>query len=774
MKFNKATAYLGQALCLSLCLFLAGSCAPGGARLASRQFTHAPADSVSRADPGYIQYMEKLSMLGQSHELADIVSGSNLSWRAGGSEPTPAVFLQRAGVWVRIHPQTVLAPGRLSPLSQLGGPVFWSSLQKGHINGLYLAPLGGAGGLWDYEGGRSYSGNDDVAQFDLARHIGTEDDYKAVIRSAQNSQALTGAALAPAAPGVGPDFFLAVRDVRAYPGLYCMVEVPREQWSMLSSLKSGEWSLEELSSTQTAQLERYGIAPTSFRQDKLSFLDKSGWGATSEVRGLDGNMRRWVYRYYGDYKRPVLNWADPSSTARQVLSGSVIRQVGMLGNGLSGYSVAPFIGLERDDALSLSGAVAAAQRKNTYSMALSASLDLARQIRSYGGWSWLSDQLPLPVMQMFLESGPDFVMDGVTSPAAEHALLSGDAALLRFMLDEAMRSGLDFRRLVHYSTGHEGISYKLPHLQYLRDSRELVGQRAGRADAIYRRVLDQARQPRTPAPGRLAGQLPAYPITTAGGQVKPPAQPSSQAPAGKRELMAADFENNVLYQTPAGLAAAALGLPLDGDLSESDKAEIRKGHSLLLTFKAMQPGLLMLSGQDLTGAMPLNWTSIYDTEREWKKYLATLGTYPLQGSTRSVVVNALGLPQARNIYGPIDEQTFNPDSFLLWLGELMKLREELGLAGGQMTGQLKGEDPNLVCLVTEVPEREVFVIALYNFTRQPISDTLRTGQIRELAAAMRRHDGKIVYGNPRLPYIGAHELSLTIPAWEAVIIKVGK
>ena len=754
-----------------LCLALLGSCAPSGSTLSSRQFNYTPADSVSRADPGYIQYMEKLSMLGQSGELAGIVSGSNLSWRTGGSEPTPAALLQRSGVWVRIHPQTVLVPGHMSPLSQLGGPIFWSSLQKGRINGLYLAPLGGAGGLWDYEGGRSYSGNDDVAQFDLARHIGKEDDYRSVIRSAVSNQALAGAALVPAAPGVGPDFFLAVRDVRAYPGLYCMVEVPRERWNILSQVKSGEWGLEELTPAQTAQLELYGIAPASFRQDKLSFLDESGWGATSEVRGVDGNMRRWVYRYYGDYKRPVLNWADPSSTARQVLSGNVIRQVGMLGNGLSGYSMAPFIGLERDDALSLSGAVAAVQRKNTYSMALSASLDLARQIRSYGGWSWLSDQLPVPVMQMFLESGPDFVMDGVTSPAAEHALLSGDAQLLRFMLEEALQGGLDFRRLVHYSAGHEGISYKLPHLQYLRGSRELVGQRAVRAEAIYRRVLEQVQQPRTPVPSRLPGQPPAYQIASKAGAA--PTQASQTAPM-ELELMEPDFEDNILYQTPAGLAAAALGLSPDGDLSEEQRAEIRKGHGLLVAFKAMQPGLLMLSGQDLTGTMPLNWTSIYDSEQEWKKYLASLGTYPLQSSSRSVVVNSLGLPQARNIYGPIDEQTFRPDSFLLWLGELLKLREELGLAGGHLAGLLKGEDPNLVCLVTEVPDRDLFVIALFNFTRTPVSDTLRTEQIRELEAAMQKHGGKIVHGDMRLRYISAHQIKFTIPAWEAVIIKVGK
>jgi hypothetical protein len=365
-------------------------------------------------------------------------------------------------------------------------------------------------------------------------------------------------------------------------------------------------------------------------------------------------------------------------------------------------------------------------------------------------------------------------MDGVTSPAAEHALLSGDVSLLRFMLDEALRSGLDFRRLAHYSAGHEGISYKLPHLQYLRGSRELVGRRAVQADDLYRRVLAQAQQPRTPRPGRIPGQPLSYSIESVAGSSGTPGAMGTPQAMAERELMEPDFENNILYQTPVGLAAAALGLPPDGDLAESDKAEIRKGHSLLVTFKVMQPGLLMLSGQDLVGAMPLNWTHIYDTEKEWKKPLATLGTYPLQSGTRSVMVNSLGLPQARNIYGPVDEQTFRPDSFLLWLGELVKLREELGLAGGHLAGRLTGDDPNLICLVTEVPERDLFVIALYNFTRQPISDTLRPEQIRKLEAAVQRHGARIIYGDMRLRYISPYQIKFTLPPWEAVIIKVGK
>ena len=90
---------------------------------------------------------------------------------------------------------------------------------------------------------------------------------------------------------------------------------------------------------------------------------------------------------------------------------------------------------------------------------------MSRELRRYGGWSWLRDDgLPLDNVNDFLDSGADFLFDSVFSPAAEHALLTGDAGLARFMADEALRLKIDFRRLVHVMPAHDGINYSLPHL----------------------------------------------------------------------------------------------------------------------------------------------------------------------------------------------------------------------------------------------------------------------------------------------------------------------
>jgi trehalose synthase len=504
-----------------------------------------------------MQHLYKLSMLGKSAELAAIVSGSGLGWRMAGSSQNPGDLLTLAGAWLRIHPQTILAPGQSSPLAQLGGPVVWEALSRNGIGGIYIAPAGASGGLWDYRRERMYSDGEDVAQYDFALYLGKDDAYTAIVRSAAAFRSFLGGDIIPAATGVGPDFFLAARDYRNYSGIYCMVEVPRESWGILPPAQA-EWELRPLLPFQTKALEDKGLIPSVLNQETLNFLPVSGWASTSEVRGVDGRLRRWVYRYFGEYRRPVLNWTDPSSAARQILSGSVVRQVGLLGNALNGFSVRPFIGLERygqsfrsgragDSGASLSG----------YTQAMEAAISISRQARSYGGWTWLRDELPLPILRDFLQVGPDFAWNSAASPAAEHALLCGNAALLRFMIDEALVLGLDFKRLVHASSGHEGISYLLPHLQYLK-SRQADGQ-----NVPGRRARDMR------AKSMLAEKLYALTLAEAGGSRA--AAREQRTGLINESFPAPRLAEDRLSTTPAGLAAAALGLNLEGELTEEDK-----------------------------------------------------------------------------------------------------------------------------------------------------------------------------------------------------------
>jgi hypothetical protein len=276
--------------------------------------------------------------------------------------------------------------------------------------------------------------------------------------------------------------------------------------------------------------------------------------------------------------------------------------------------------------------------------------------------------LPLPLVRDFLENGPDFVLDTVCSPFAEKALLTGDAEELRNRLDEALREGIDFRRL--------------------------------------------ARQ--------------------------------------------GDFAD----ATAAGLLAEAVGLDDAGKISLAQKDEIARGHQLWVFFMAMQPGALMLSGRDLVGALPL-------------EHFVTAGpsSYILLDDARPLTVNASGLPVAGTLYGPLDKQAVDPESFLQNIGKIMRLRENLALARAELRGRLEARGKGVLGLVLQ-SEDEGFVICLSNFSRAASREKLNPGEIAGLARALSNGRATVVYGNLSEYSLSAKALEFTLPGWEGAVIVV--
>jgi hypothetical protein len=267
-----------------------------------------------------------------------------------------------------------------------------------------------------------------------------------------------------------------------------------------------------------------------------------GWAVTGLVlSGEKGKAKRFAYRYYLNPRRPIMDWEDPQAGARRILSACAIRRIGTQGAALLGMQTR-----------SLQGLNPGARLEASLEPALSAAVSISREVRRYGAWTWLEDELSLPQLHAFLRQGPDFAFDSVSSPGAEHALLTGNAELVRFMYDEARRTGLEQRRLVRRLPDERGLSYALPHLCALENANSSL------------------------SPARIQEQ----------------AQLSRGAWAG-----------STLYAGSTGLAALALNT---NSSNPTAKATIRQGQTLLLFFKAMQPGLFMLPARELLGALPLD------------------------------------------------------------------------------------------------------------------------------------------------------------------------
>ncbi|MDR1360028.1 MAG: hypothetical protein LBJ82_03510 [Deltaproteobacteria bacterium] len=694
-------------ICLILACFL-GACVPA-APLPAKKDPHTLDTPIPRADPGYIQQLERKSMLNRAAETAKVVTGSELAWRAPAGYEGPDAMLGLADIWVSIHPLTFLSSARRTVFEQLGESSIWPIFREIGARGIYVAPIFGSGELWS---GRAPGGlGDDMVQFSFAPAAGQESHYRRLMHGVIDNQNLLGSDLTPAATGIGPDFFLAARNYREFPGIYCIIEIPRQFWPLLPKAPSA-WEGAPLSEQQIASLNAAKLLPLAMRLE-LSFPEgRSGWAATGEIVGIDAVTRRWAYRYFKDPQHPVLNWEDPTRAASRILSSSVVQQVGIWGQAFIGLRLDAFHGLEAvpsgqiplrtpgEDAVEESYSGENSPGEFFIEPALPAAQSLSREIRRYGGWSWLrGDALPLPALREFLRAGTDFVQDAAFSPAAEHALLTGDASLLRFMADEVLRLKIDTRRMVQTMPAEEGLNYALPHLRWLA-----AGPGGETAAALLNRTLNELE-------GILAKQSPV------------------------------PFADGVLYTTGTGLAALALGLPLDApespggpphpsvredlDRAIRDKEKILAGvHTLLIFFKAMQPGALMLTGQDIVGALPLSWSSLADSAAGWDVRAAARGGYALTSSGAGLIVSPQGLPRATALYPPADRQVLQEDSFLRRVGSFLRLRSQLGIARGAVIARLPTSGQGSIALLSRMSGQERYLLSVCNFSRSRVRESL--------------------------------------------------
>ncbi|MCL2123539.1 MAG: hypothetical protein FWH34_05565 [Desulfovibrionaceae bacterium] len=510
----------------------------------ARKSPKSDGNSVPRADPGYLQWLEKQSMLADAGELARIVSGSELPWRSPMAGGQLDILLAAADTWLYVHPSSLLTEGSRPAFRELAEGSGLDMLKQAGIRGIFIAQANESGSVWREKNDRVHTETeDDPVSLRFSEHAGNDKDFKQLAGQVEKRHIQLGGDILSPATGVGPDFALAVRALREYPGAYMMVEIPREHWTVLPSAPSPN-SLEGLPLTreQVAILSKERLLPPAMARDSLDWTSRGGWAATGEIRCNDGQLRRWVFRYHQQPARPLLNWEDPSGAAQRILSGSIIQQVGVLRQALAGIHIDPLFGL---DALYH-------PTQRSLEPAPSALHSLVREIRRYGGWSIQRDPVPAGLNAQLLDAGVDFVRDNITSPAAEYALLTGDAAPLRALLAQSLH--FDQRRFARGMPDPEGIRFQ-----------------ALEASPFPPDALQKLHQ-------ILAGQ--------------------TECP----------LDGNTLYATGPSLAALAIRSQ-QAERAKTDASPLGP-HLLLTAFRAAMPGIFCLSGADLTGALNISGTTL--------------------------------------------------------------------------------------------------------------------------------------------------------------------
>ena len=102
--------------------------------------------SLLRADPGYIQWLERQSMLGNADDLAAEVSGSERLWGNSGSNDRLPLLLDAAPCWLEVNPHTLR--GKATAMQSLARSGTLEAFRRMGFSGLYLSPSQEQGALW--------------------------------------------------------------------------------------------------------------------------------------------------------------------------------------------------------------------------------------------------------------------------------------------------------------------------------------------------------------------------------------------------------------------------------------------------------------------------------------------------------------------------------------------------------------------------------------------------------------------------------------------------
>lgn len=639
--------------CLGCCLAACTSQKHAARPASGATAAQAASNGLPRADPGYLQWLERQSMLGAAPELTAQVSGTERIWRNSSTARRLPVLLGAASNWFALNPYAV-STGRpvFRALAGGAGAGFPDALPQAGLNGLFVSPTGERGDIWNKHNQPS-PGGENVASLRFDPALGSDADFEKLAQRLEPLQIQLGGELPPAATGLGPDFILQARRAARFDGIYAMIAVPRKDWDLLPRLPD-EWECLPLRPEAVAQLARRGLLPDALVRDSLPWATPGGWAATGEVRGADGQIRRWVYRYSGDALRPVLLWQDPSGQARRIFSAAIIRHTGLQQQTLTGLRLEALMGLDVPAGAAEDAAAAQAARFARLTPGLDALDEAAREVHRYGGWAMQDDVLPPSLTPVVLAGAVDFSRDSITPAAAAYALLSGDAAPLAALLRASQASGVDQSRLARGLHDWRAVDWR-PLLD-LPQGRELIRKAQ-----------------------RLAGAPP---------------------------------EAMRLWTTPASLAARALGLkPAEASASAADgngkNAALREACLLLLGWRVGLPGLSFVSPQDLSGAL--------DLPRSTADLPASLGLTPLWGDNPGNVGQS-GTPAAPSAFGALEQQWADRQSFLHSMARLLRARRDAGLAEGKLLAVFSGP-PGCVAVLSALPSGGCWLLAA-NFSAE--------------------------------------------------------
>lgn len=642
----------------------------------------------------YISFLEQQSLLFQADQQGDRISGAGVQWREDYGEAEPDELVAAAPDWLLYYPGSVISKPGESVIGTWADPEFWDALEEVGIDLLHTNPVKRAGGLREETFTPTIDGWFDRISLEIDPQLGTEDDYREMVRVAREREAIVAGDLVPLHTGVGADFRLAQRAYKDYPGMYTMVEIDQEDWALLPEVED-QWGSALVPRETAVQLTQMGYIPglinsADAHPDARTW---SGWSATGEVTGVDGETRRWVFLHVFKPGQPALNWLDPSYASRRVLYGDTVRTIDDLGAGVVRLDAVPFLGIEPipDDEMTW---------HYMHPLSVVGTNDLAQMVRKIGGWSFQELNVPLEEYKEFSEDGPDLGYDFFTRAQSIHPVVTGDAMPLRLAHHLLLEFDVPAGTLIHDLQNHDEITYQLIDVGS-RDDIEFEGQIVNGA-GLKQQILEEMR----------AG-------------VSGDAAPYNKLYRPEQDGIATTF---------AGFIAPALGIHDPYNATPEEVELIQRGHLLVAHANAMQPGVFALAAWDLVGALPLPEETVADRTQDGDWRWVNRGGIDLLGANPDADTSAFGMPRAQTLYGPLPEQLESPNSFATQLKQMLDVREQYRLHEGEIVAVPDVDNPAVCVLVMRLPDSEDLAITVLNYGRDGTSVEVDLADVTELPA----------------------------------------
>ncbi|MCR2810707.1 MULTISPECIES: maltose alpha-D-glucosyltransferase [unclassified Microbacterium] len=650
--------------------------------------------TANGTNPSYVEWLVRQAMLKDADVLARQLSGQPTMWRNAYARPDARRAIATTDVWFTAYPISLITRPGQSFLAALGDEELWTTFERIGITAVHTGPVKRAGGIDGWVETPSVDGHFDRISTQIDPAFGTDDEFRALCDVADAHGGSIIDDIVPGHTGKGADFRLAEMGYKDYPGIYHMIEIPPEDWSLLPEVPAGADSV-NLDPETEHDLAEHGYIIGALQ--RVIFytpgVKETNWSATAAVTGPDGVTRRWVYLHYFKQGQPSINWLDPTFAGMRLVIGDALHSLGELGTTALRLDANGFLGVEK----SAEGLPAWSEG---HPLSHAANHIIAGMVRKVGGFTFQELNLTIEDIRDTGAVGADLSYDFIGRPGYHHALATGQTEFLRLALTTSLRLGVQPVQLVHGLQNHDELTYELVHWA------------SSRSDSSF-----QFRG-REISGGQLAEE------------VRADLTESLTGTADYNRV----FTQNGIACTSASLIAATRGFGHLDDISEDDIPAIRDAHLLLCAANAWQPGVFALSGWDLTGMLTVPAPEVADLIAAGDTRWIERGAHDLLDVDPEATRSAEGMPRARALYGPLPAQLEDPASFASRLAGILRLRREYGIATASQVDIPDVAHAGMLVLVHRIDDGDPHIdapiqVTVLNFSQVPTEGTVRSERL---------------------------------------------